>query len=242
MGKRRSREHRGGGAAPEARAARKAAEPSSAAGPDFFTRGANSVKAIGGWDDIEHNSEDECGFALFVVARAVVRVPAAQRAKEAPLSSPSVGVATQPGYAVHEQRGKVLLSDVNQGRAEDDEDDEEEVFNLGSESEEEEDDETADDEEDEQEWLASEDDNRKNDDEGPQPSFSRIQFDSTGWGRNKRAYYDADEVDSDLDEAKEEEVEAIRLQKKHVARLREDDFLDDAADSLGAMDASNGGE
>lgn len=48
-------------------------------------------------------------------------------------------------------------------------------------------------------------------------------FDAS-WGKSKKIYYDADEV-SDLEEAKEEEQEAIRLYKKRISQMTEEDFL-----------------
>ncbi|CAG8451367.1 13614_t:CDS:10 [Acaulospora colombiana] len=45
------------------------------------------------------------------------------------------------------------------------------------------------------------------------------------WGSRKKYYYDADEVD-DLEEAREEEKEALRLQKKRINQMSEEDFLE----------------
>lgn len=45
------------------------------------------------------------------------------------------------------------------------------------------------------------------------------------WGRSKKSYYDAEEG-SDLEEMLEEEQEAIRLQKKRIAAMEEEDFVD----------------
>lgn len=47
------------------------------------------------------------------------------------------------------------------------------------------------------------------------------------WGTSKKAYYDADEGD-DLDEMREEEEEALRIQKEQLANMDEADFVDDA--------------
>ncbi|KAF7730140.1 hypothetical protein EC973_002748 [Apophysomyces ossiformis] len=109
------------------------------------TRDEGKIKAIRTWDDIEHDSEDEC------------------------------------------------------------EESEEEVYGLeGLESEEEE----------------SEDDDvmgEQNEEEEPE--------DKT-WGRSKKAYYNADEGE-DLDELREEEEEALKIQKERLAAMDEADFVDD---------------
>lgn len=47
------------------------------------------------------------------------------------------------------------------------------------------------------------------------------------WGTSKKAYYDADEG-SDIDEMREEEEEALRIQKEQLANMDEADFVDDA--------------
>lgn len=64
-------------------------------------------------------------------------------------------------------------------------------------------------------------------------------FDSQTWGNHKKTYYDADEL-SDFDEAKEEEEEALRLQKKRISKMSEEDFFDDdnllGVGSISAMD------
>lgn len=57
-------------------------------------------------------------------------------------------------------------------------------------------------------------------------------FEEKTWGTAKQAYYDADEGD-DLDEMKEEETEALRIQKEQLANLDEADFVDDALASWG---------
>ncbi|CAJ0744930.1 945_t:CDS:10 [Entrophospora sp. SA101] len=51
------------------------------------------------------------------------------------------------------------------------------------------------------------------------------------WGTNKKEYYDAEEL-SDLDEAKEEEKEVLRLQKMRISKMTEADFFDDDDDNL----------
>ncbi|CAG8462885.1 8584_t:CDS:2 [Scutellospora calospora] len=49
-------------------------------------------------------------------------------------------------------------------------------------------------------------------------------FDST-WGSRKENYYNADEI-SNLSDAREEEEEALKLQKKRISQMTEDDFLE----------------
>ncbi|CAG8487593.1 10785_t:CDS:10 [Ambispora gerdemannii] len=50
-------------------------------------------------------------------------------------------------------------------------------------------------------------------------------YDKETWGKSKHAYYDADEL-SDFDDAKEEEEEALRLQKKRISKMTEEDFVE----------------
>ena len=54
-------------------------------------------------------------------------------------------------------------------------------------------------------------------------------LDKEGWGSSRKVYYGADDV-SDEEDVVQEEREAERLQKKHLARLRPEDFLDTWAD------------
>ena len=51
------------------------------------------------------------------------------------------------------------------------------------------------------------------------------------WGTSKKDYYNADVIETEAD-AKEEETEAIRLQKKHLQRLTEADFGFDESEWL----------
>ncbi|KAJ2756494.1 something about silencing protein 10 [Coemansia pectinata] len=57
------------------------------------------------------------------------------------------------------------------------------------------------------------------------------------WGKQKYNYYDADDIGSDTgddeDAANEEEEEAMRLQKRQLEALDEDDFIDDFSTQLG---------
>ncbi|KAJ1759440.1 something about silencing protein 10 [Coemansia sp. RSA 1591] len=61
--------------------------------------------------------------------------------------------------------------------------------------------------------------------------------DDGAWGKQKHNYYDADDIGSDSadDEvaAREEEEEALRLQRKHVEALDEGDFIDELGVQLG---------
>lgn len=65
--------------------------------------------------------------------------------------------------------------------------------------------------------------------------------DDKTWGTSKKAYYDNDEGD-DLDEMREEEEEALRIQKEQLANMDEADFVDDALTGWGVgndEDAAN---
>ncbi|KAI9300607.1 Sas10 C-terminal domain-containing protein [Cunninghamella echinulata] len=53
------------------------------------------------------------------------------------------------------------------------------------------------------------------------------EVEETTWGQSKKAYYNADEG-SDLDEMREEEEEALKIQKQRLANMDEADFVDDA--------------
>ncbi|ORZ21611.1 Sas10 C-terminal domain-domain-containing protein [Absidia repens] len=56
--------------------------------------------------------------------------------------------------------------------------------------------------------------------------------DATTWGTSKKAYYNADEG-SDLDEMREEEEEALKIQKQRLADMDEADFVDDTLSGWG---------
>ena len=58
----------------------------------------------------------------------------------------------------------------------------------------------------------------------------REEIDHEAWGSSRKVYYGADDV-SDEEDEKLEEQEAERLQKKHLSRLRPEDFLDTWADT-----------
>ncbi|KAF1801356.1 Sas10 C-terminal domain-containing protein [Mucor lusitanicus] len=102
----------------------------------------------------------------------------------------------------HDDRGKVLL---NQGQESDEEQSDREIYGLdGLDSEDE---------------ISDDDITGKNDEEE--------EIDDKTWGTSKKAYYDADEG-SDIDEMREEEEEALRIQKEQLANMDEADFVDDA--------------
>lgn len=63
------------------------------------------------------------------------------------------------------------------------------------------------------------------------------------WGKHKYNYYDADDIGEDTDDdeaaAQEEEEEAMRLQKKQLETLDEDDFIDEFSTQLGVSSAKD---
>jgi len=65
--------------------------------------------------------------------------------------------------------------------------------------------------------------------------------DASGWGRSKRDYYDADDIADEAD-AKEEEVEARRLQAKQLASLSAADFVFDEDDWKEKGDSDDDGD
>jgi U3 small nucleolar RNA-associated protein 3 len=133
---------------------------------------------------------------------------------------------THSDLLVFEQRDEIMLEGSKWGRKKDHDymsASDEEILPLGnvSESEEEDDDEEGDDEE----VSDGQDDDRSMVDEGEDEELDR-----EGWGSSRKAYYGADEASEDEDIALEEQ-EAEKLQKKHLARLRPEDFLDTWADA-----------
>ncbi|CAO3636788.1 unnamed protein product [Mucor fragilis] len=102
----------------------------------------------------------------------------------------------------HDDRGKVLL---NQGQASDEDQSDREIYGLDG--------------------LDSEDELSDDDIAGKNEEDEEI--DDKTWGTSKKAYYDADEG-SDIDEMREEEEEALRIQKEQLANMDEADFVDDA--------------
>lgn len=55
--------------------------------------------------------------------------------------------------------------------------------------------------------------------------YSDMVFIDRAWGRNRKLYYNADQG-RNLDEMKEEETEALRIQKERIATMDEADFMD----------------
>ncbi|KAG0275073.1 hypothetical protein BGZ95_009207 [Linnemannia exigua] len=60
------------------------------------------------------------------------------------------------------------------------------------------------------------------------------------WGKNKRSYYNAEEVESDEETAKAEEEEALRLQKKRLADMSEEDFAPEEEETAWGTAAGRG--
>src|SRR5271154_1181396 len=120
---------------------------------------------------------------------------------------------------VFEQRDQIMLDGSKWGRQKDGghmSASDEEILPLEglTESESEDDD--------DKEISDGQDDNRSLMDEQEQ---EEEELDNEAWGSSRKAYYGADDVSDDEDVAQEEQ-EAERLQKKHLARLRPEDFLD----------------
>lgn len=132
---------------------------------------------------------------------------------------------------VFEQRDEIMLEGSKWGQKKDQDymsASDEEILPLGniSESEEEDDEEEGD----EDEVSDGQDDNRSVD------GGEDEDIDREGWGSLRKAYYGADEASEDEDIALEEQ-EAEKLQKKHLARLRPEDFLDTWADVTPSADS-----
>ena len=83
-------------------------------------------------------------------------------------------------------------------------------------------DEDEEDEDDDEEVSDGQDDDRSLLDEDER---EEEELEKEAWGSSRKAYYGADDVSDDEDIAQEEQ-EAERLQKKHLARLRPEDFID----------------
>ncbi|KAG0309081.1 hypothetical protein BGZ98_005403 [Dissophora globulifera] len=112
----------------------------------------------------------------------------------------------------HDSRSSVLLDHEKElGRRQYDEYEgsEEEVFGL-----------EGDEDEEEEEEEEDEDD----DDLGRAQEEDELDLDKASWGKSKRSYYNADEIESDEETAKAEGEEALRLQKKRIAEMAEEDF------------------
>ncbi|KAG0246904.1 Sas10 C-terminal domain-containing protein [Mortierella sp. GBAus27b] len=118
----------------------------------------------------------------------------------------------------HDSREAILLDHEKElaHRLDDEyEGSEEEVFGLDGDEDEE--------DEDEDEDLDGLD--GKGDDEDD------MDLDKVSWGKSKRSYYDAEEIESDEETAKAEEEEALRLQKKRIAEMSEEDFAPEEEES-----------
>jgi len=60
------------------------------------------------------------------------------------------------------------------------------------------------------------------------------------WGKSKRSYYNADEIESDEETAKAEGEEALRLQKKRIAEMSEEDFAPEEEETAWGVAAGRG--
>jgi hypothetical protein len=67
-------------------------------------------------------------------------------------------------------------------------------------------------------------------------TMTNTRLDDRAWGNRKSIYYDADDVD-DEENAKEEEKEALRIQKARTEAMKEEDFIDEFAGSMAALSA-----
>ncbi|KAG0270117.1 hypothetical protein DFQ27_000418 [Actinomortierella ambigua] len=125
----------------------------------------------------------------------------------------------------HDSRGKILLDhEQDLARRYQDEDDasEEEVYGLDSEDEEDEDE------------LSDLDNESKDQDE------DEMDLDKKSWGKGKRSYYDAEEIESDEETAKAEEEEALRLQKKRLQEMSEEDFAPEEEETVWGDQSTRG--
>ncbi|KAI9335809.1 Sas10 C-terminal domain-containing protein [Pilaira anomala] len=102
----------------------------------------------------------------------------------------------------HDDREKILLNNNNQESEEEQSD--REIYGLDG--------------------LDSEEELSEDDITGEQ---EEEEVEDKTWGTSKKAYYDNDEGD-DIDEMREEEEEALRIQKEHLSNMDEADFVDDA--------------
>ncbi|KAI9140744.1 Sas10 C-terminal domain-containing protein [Paraphysoderma sedebokerense] len=109
----------------------------------------------------------------------------------------------------HEQRQKISIDSEPTYHDSDEQDDEVFGLDLPSESEE------------------------SSDEEDAEPGDD---FDLKAWGRSRKNFYNADDTFADEEAAKEEEEEALRLQKERLKSMKEADFMEDeeADDSFGA--------
>ncbi|KAI8077851.1 Sas10 C-terminal domain-containing protein [Halteromyces radiatus] len=105
----------------------------------------------------------------------------------------------------HDSRGEILLD----AEPEQEEESENEIYGLDG--------------------LDQADSSSEEDDEDDE---EEEEIEETTWGTSKKAYYNADEG-SDLDEMREEEEEALKIQKQRLAELDEADFVDDTLPGWG---------
>jgi U3 small nucleolar RNA-associated protein 3 len=50
------------------------------------------------------------------------------------------------------------------------------------------------------------------------------------WGKSRKVYYEGEDINADEEAAKEEEKEALKIQKKRAQTMKEQDFMDEAFD------------
>ncbi|KAG0210977.1 hypothetical protein BGX28_008685 [Mortierella sp. GBA30] len=131
----------------------------------------------------------------------------------------------------HDSRGSVLLDheqELERRQYDEYEGSEEEVFGLEGDEDEDEDEDEDDDLEDLDRDL------------GRSRDEDELDLDKASWGKSKRSYYDADEIESDEETAKAEEEEALRLQKKRIAEMSEEDFAPEEEETAWGSAAGRG--
>ncbi len=67
---------------------------------------------------------------------------------------------------------------------------------------------------------------QNDDDSDAEPRQGEEEHDDGYWGSSRKDYYDADQIETTVD-AEEEEKEALRLQKKKLAKMSEADFFNE---------------
>jgi len=117
----------------------------------------------------------------------------------------------------HKQREMIDIGDDNNEKESEEEEGNEEVFGLDGVS-------SDEDEDDDVDLGIYKVEN--NDDIIEKEKYKEI--DEKAWGKRRDIYYNADDADADDEIAKEEEYEALRLQKERIEQLDEEDFLDDS--------------
>ncbi|KAF9130095.1 hypothetical protein BGW39_003499 [Mortierella sp. 14UC] len=129
----------------------------------------------------------------------------------------------------HDSRGSVLLDherDLERRQFDEYEDSEEEVFGLDD----------GEDEDEDGDDMGDLDDDLG----GDKDDEDELDLDKASWGKNKRSYYNAEEVESDEETAKAEEEEALRLQKKRLADMSEEDFAPEEEETAWGAAAGRG--